>query len=197
MVTSGEDGFLYCDGILVDDIRNMVPYSPFYLYSKDIITRNFLSYQSALEGIPSIIGYAIKANNNLLLMKHLQQLGSGAVLVSGNELLLALEAGFEPKQLIFNGNGKLTKELELAARHGVMINVDSEFDLENIVQAAEHAGTPVKVLLRINPDVDPQVDLALYFTTDGSHQWHRCIPMYQRDWQIQNLASATTIWIGS
>ena len=157
MTALGEDGFIYCDGILVDDIRNMVPYSPFYLYSKDIITRNFISYQTALEGIPSIIGYAIKANNNLLLMKHLQQLGSGAVLVSGNELLLALEAGFEPKQLIFNGNGKLTKELELAARHGVMINVDSEFDLENIVQAAENAGTPVKVLLRINPDVDPQV----------------------------------------
>jgi len=48
-----------------------------------------------LQGLDSIVGYAIKANNNLLLMQHLQQLGSGAVLVSGNELKLAVAAGFD------------------------------------------------------------------------------------------------------
>lgn len=157
----GEDGALYCDEIKVDDIRNMVPYSPFYLYSKQVIEANFTSYQKALEGMSSIIGYAIKANNNLPILKHLQDLGSGAVLVSGNELIFALEAGFAPEKLIFNGNGKLPKELELAAKHGVLINIDSEFDLENIVQAASKVGTQVKVLLRINPDVDPQVNLNL------------------------------------
>ena len=38
-----------------------------------------------------------------------------------------------------------------------MVNVDSEFDFANIVAAAKKVGKPVKVLLRINPDVDPQV----------------------------------------
>eukprot|EP00210_Caulerpa_lentillifera_P004973 g4747.t1 len=153
----GEDGYLYCDEVKVDDIRSMVPYSPFYLYSKQVIEQNYASYQCALEGMSSIVGYAIKANNNLFVLKLLQQLGSGAVLVSGNELLLALHAGFTPEKLIFNGNGKLIKELELAAKHGVLVNIDSEFDLENIIQAASNVGSPVRVLLRINPDVDPQV----------------------------------------
>ena len=58
---------------------------------------------------------------------------------------------------IFNGNGKLLKDLVLAAEAGVFVNVDSEFDLENIVAAARIAGKKVNVLLRINPDVDPQV----------------------------------------
>ena len=49
------------------------------------------------------------------------------------------------------------KELVLAAEAGVFVNVDSEFDLENIVAAARIAGKKVNVLLRINPDVDPQV----------------------------------------
>lgn len=40
--------------------------------------------------------YAVKANNNLHILKHLQSLGSGAVLVSGNELHLAVAAGFDP-----------------------------------------------------------------------------------------------------
>ena len=58
---------------------------------------------------------------------------------------------------VFNGNGKLPWELELAIEHGVLINVDSEFDLENIRAAAQKLQKPVKVLIRINPDVDPQV----------------------------------------
>lgn len=58
---------------------------------------------------------------------------------------------------IFNGNGKLLEDLVLAAQEGVFVNIDSEFDLENIVAAARIAGKRVNVLLRINPDVDPQV----------------------------------------
>lgn len=70
-----------------------VPESPFYLYSQSRITANFTAYQKALDGLDSIIGYAVKANNNFKIMQHLQQLGSGAVLVSGNELKMAIKAG--------------------------------------------------------------------------------------------------------
>lgn len=70
--------------------------TPFYLYSKDQITRNYEAYRAALEGLKSIVGYAIKANNNYKVLEHLQSLGSGAVLVSGNELRLALLARFDP-----------------------------------------------------------------------------------------------------
>lgn len=59
---------------------------------------------------------------------------------------------------IFNGNGKLLEDLVLAAQAGVFVNVDSEFDLDNIVEASRISGKQVNVLLRINPDVDPQVN---------------------------------------
>lgn len=58
---------------------------------------------------------------------------------------------------IFNGNGKLFEDLVLAAEKEVFVNIDSEFDLENIIDASRVAGKKVNVLLRINPDVDPQV----------------------------------------
>ncbi|XP_010555051.1 PREDICTED: diaminopimelate decarboxylase 2, chloroplastic-like [Tarenaya hassleriana] len=151
------DGFLYCEETRVQDIIESVEKRPFYLYSKPQITRNFEAYSEALKGLRSIIGYAIKANNNLKILEHLRGLGCGAVLVSGNELRLALRAGFDPAKCIFNGNGKLLEDLVLAAQEGVFVNVDSEFDLENIVQASRIAGKKVNVLLRINPDVDPQV----------------------------------------
>ena len=46
---------------------------------------------------------------------------------------------------------------EVAAQHGVLVNIDSEFDLRNIAAAARATNKRVKVLIRINPDVDPQV----------------------------------------
>ncbi|KAF8410563.1 hypothetical protein HHK36_003094 [Tetracentron sinense] len=155
--SKSEDGFLYCEGLKIQDALELVEKRPFYLYSKPQITRNFEAYREALEGLRSIIGYAIKANNNLKIIEHLRHLGCGAVLVSGNELRLALRAGFDPTRCIFNGNGKLLEDLVLAAQKGVFVNVDSEFDLDNIVSAARIAGKKVNVLLRINPDVDPQV----------------------------------------
>jgi diaminopimelate decarboxylase len=91
---------LYCEGIKVDEIMESVEKRPFYLYSKPQITRNVEAYKDALEGLTSIIGYAIKANNNYKILEHLRNLGCGAVLVSGNELKLALRAGFDPTRLV-------------------------------------------------------------------------------------------------
>ncbi|CAN6446594.1 unnamed protein product [Victoria cruziana] len=152
-----EDGFLYCEDTKVQDIMESVEKRPFYLYSKAQIDRNVKAYKNALTGLNSIIGYAVKANNNVKILEFLRELGCGAVLVSGNELRLALHAGFDPTRCIFNGNGKLLEDLVLAAEAGVFINVDSEFDLENIISAARIVGKTIPVLLRINPDVDPQV----------------------------------------
>jgi diaminopimelate decarboxylase len=85
------------------------------------------------------------------------QLGCGAVLASGNELKLARLAGFEPEHIIYNGNGKTLDELMLAVEAGVMVNIDSEFDLAHVQQIAQRVGKLVNVLLRINPDIDPGV----------------------------------------
>ena len=152
-----KDGYLYCEELKVKDIQEKLPYSPFYLYSLKQLEENYTAYQNALSGINAIIGYAVKANNNLTLLKRLSTLGSGAVLVSGNELKLSLAAGFDLKRTILNGNGKTLEELRLAVQHGVMINIDSEFDLKHIQQTAKELNTTAHVLIRINPDVDPEV----------------------------------------
>lgn len=46
--------------------------SPFYLYSQARIAANYKAYQAALSGIDSIIGYAVKANNNFKIVQLLQ-----------------------------------------------------------------------------------------------------------------------------
>lgn len=152
-----KDGYLYCEKLKVKDIQDEASYSPFYLYSFAQLEANYAAYQKALDGIKAIIGYAVKANNNLTLLKCLNELGSGAVLVSGNELKLSLAAGFDLKRTILNGNGKTLDELSLAVEHEVLINIDSEFDLRHIQQTAKQLDIPANVLIRINPDVNPEV----------------------------------------
>ena len=48
-------------------------------------------------------------------------------------------------------------DLVLAAKEGFLVNIDSEFDLENIVEETRIAEKKVQVLLCINPNVDTQV----------------------------------------
>lgn len=157
MAFHSKNGELFCEALKVRDIITRVSETPFYLYSLAELRRNYGDYLDALSATPAIIAYALKANSNLTLLRHLRELGSGAVLVSANELRLAREAGFDPQKTLFNGNGKTQAELAMAVEHGVMINVDSEFDLGNIEAAARDARRTVDVLLRINPDIDPRV----------------------------------------
>jgi diaminopimelate decarboxylase len=107
---TGDDGYLYCDDLKVEDCRlehlaNLkaagIPQQPMYLYSKAKLTANYNAYKDAFGDLPHVIGYAVKANNNLPIMKHLRSLGSGAVLVSGNELKLAMAAGFDTTKCVF------------------------------------------------------------------------------------------------
>ncbi|KAJ0078406.1 hypothetical protein Patl1_37087 [Pistacia atlantica] len=65
-------------------LRKPLKKRPFYLYNKPQITRNVEAYKEALSWLNSIIGNAIKANNNYKILEHLRKLGYGAVLVSGN-----------------------------------------------------------------------------------------------------------------
>ncbi|KAI3503486.1 hypothetical protein L1887_31929 [Cichorium endivia] len=155
-----DDGYLYCEDVKVEEVLEMAERTPFYLYSKPQITRNIEAYKDALEGLNSITGFAVKANNNIPILEHMRDLGCGAVVVSGDELGCVIDdVGFDPSRCFFNGNGKLLEDLVFAAQEGVFVNIDSEFDLDHIVSAARITGKNVNVLLRINPDVDPQVDI--------------------------------------
>ncbi|XP_070536681.1 uncharacterized protein [Ptychodera flava] len=159
-----EDGFLYCEELKVkaicEELAKTTDYSsPFYLYSKAQIEHNVRSYTDALRrhGIPYLLGFSMKANNNLEILRLLKSHGCTAVLVSGNELKCALKVGFTADKLIYNGNGKDRWEIELAVEHDVMINADSLFDLNHINEVCEKLRKRARILLRINPDIDPDV----------------------------------------
>lgn len=154
-------GYMYCEDVRIKTIQetlvNVLDHpSPCFVYSESRIRENVGAYLEAVEkaGVPCMLGYAIKANYNPAVLSVIKDKGCVAVAVSGNEVKLALQTGFSAESIIFNGNGKLPWEVELAVRHGCIINVDSAYDLRHIAQEAKKQKKSASVFLRVNPDID-------------------------------------------
>jgi diaminopimelate decarboxylase len=128
--------------------------TPAYVYHANAIRAQYHALEDALAQVPHRIHYSVKANGNLGILRLLRQLGAAADIVSVGELRRALAAGFSPEAIVFSGVGKTLAELAEAARAGVgFIHVESAGELDALIAVARHAGTPVGVGIRVNPDV--------------------------------------------
>jgi diaminopimelate decarboxylase len=140
-------------GVPLEDIASAVG-TPTYVYDAVTIRGRYHRLTSAFEGLPHRICYAVKANGNLAVLKLLADLGAGADIVSGGELLRALAAGFRPERIVFSGVGKSDEELQAAITAGVgHINVESLSELQRLAILTGMQGASVKLGIRINPDV--------------------------------------------
>ena len=66
--------------------------SPFYLYSNSDIVENYRSFYNKFKKVNPLICLSVKANSNVQVLRILKNMGSGADVVSGGELLKALKA---------------------------------------------------------------------------------------------------------
>lgn len=133
--------------------------TPLYVYSAARIRENFLAYDRAFAHVFGrgryTICYATKANGHLAILDILRDLGAGADIVSGGELLRAQAAGIPASKTVFSGVGKSADEIDLAIKCGLcQINVESADEMELISKAAVKARKTVHIALRVNPDVD-------------------------------------------
>ncbi len=124
--------------------------SPLYVYNAEKMESQYNRITAAFSSVKNLkLNYAVKANSNISILKFFKKLNSGIDTVSIQEVLLGLEAGFAPKNIIFTPNGVSLKEIEDAAALGVQINIDNLSILEQF--GHRYPNTPVCV--RINPHI--------------------------------------------
>jgi len=151
-----QDNELYCEDVPLRELGEEFG-TPLYVYSRNQILQNLRMVAAPLAELDHCVCYALKANANQALLKMLAQEGSGADVVSGGELHLALKAGFAPSKISFAGVGKRDDEIEFALSSGVFsINVESSQELQVVSRIAYRLGTTARVTIRINPDIDAQ-----------------------------------------
>jgi len=147
-------GALECDGVSLEDAAREHG-TPLYVYSRATVEDAYRAYDTAFARVPHRICYALKANSSRALLKVLVDLGAGADIVSGGEMLAALRAGFAPERIVFSGVGKTDAEIALGIERGIgEFNAESESEIARISAAASAAGRTMRVSLRVNPDID-------------------------------------------
>jgi diaminopimelate decarboxylase len=129
--------------------------TPLYIYSRATIERHWHAFDHAAGERPHLVCYAVKANSNIAVLNVMARLGSGFDIVSKGELARVLEAGGDPKKVVFSGVGKTADEIAYALTLGIYcFNVESAAELERIQTVASELGLVAPISLRVNPDVD-------------------------------------------
>ena len=150
------DGQLFAEGVALSALAERFG-TPTYVYSRAHIEQQFRSYTDALQGLPHLVCFAVKANSNLAVLNVLARLGSGFDIVSRGELERVLAAGGDPARVVFSGVGKQEWEMRAALQAGVKcFNVESLPELYRLSRVAAQLGLVAPVSLRVNPDVDAQ-----------------------------------------
>jgi diaminopimelate decarboxylase len=148
------DGELYCEDVPAQRIAREVG-TAVYVYSKATLLRHFRQVADAFKPVDATICYSIKSCGNINLCKVLAEQGCGFDVTSGGELYRALQAGGDPKKMIYAGVGKTDDEIKQALETGIAaFNIESEAEIENIDRVAAGIGKHAIGALRINPDVD-------------------------------------------
>ncbi len=147
-------GELYVENVPVVDVAKKYG-TPVYIYSLSEIRGRVSRLFRFMEGMDSIVLFAMKANANLSLLRVLSSMGIGADVVSGGELFLALKAGVPPKRIVFNGNGKKLWEIELAVKNNILLlNIENVEEVEIINNVAGRYNRIIDVGFRWNPEID-------------------------------------------
>lgn len=148
------DGTLFAEDVALSAIAERFG-TPTYVYSRAHIEAQYRAYADALQGMPHLICFAVKANSNLGVLNVLARLDAGFDIVSRGELERVLAAGGDPAKVVFSGVGKTREDMRRALEVGVhCFNVESTDELERLQTVAAACGRTAAVSLRVNPDVD-------------------------------------------
>jgi len=129
--------------------------SPLYVYDFDVITQKFTVLKEAFKARKSLICFAVKANSNLSVLKHIAKLGAGCDCVSIGEVKRALHVGIPKYKIIFSGVGKRDDEIEEALKNDIlMINLESEEEMGRVEMIAQKLGVIARISIRVNPNID-------------------------------------------
>jgi diaminopimelate decarboxylase len=151
-----KNGELFAENVNVAKIAEAVG-TPVYIYSKATFFEHYNKVKQAYSELDTLVCYSIKACANIHILKLLADVGSGFDIVSGGELFRARQVGADMAKIVYAGVGKTDQEIIEALNAPIgYFNIESEAELENLIELSRKLGKSPKAALRVNPDVDPR-----------------------------------------
>ena len=147
------DDVLQVGGMALTRLAERIGATPFYAYDRAALTARVALLREHLP--PEIhLHYAMKANPMPAVVQHMAGLVDGLDIASGGELRVALDTPMAPGLISFAGPGKSDADLSCAVAAGVVLNMESEAEMERLALAGQRLGIVPKVAIRVNPDFE-------------------------------------------
>ena len=147
------DNCLQIGGMPLTRLAQRVGRTPFYAYDRQQITERVAFLRQHLP-TEVHLHYAMKANPMPAVVQHMASLVDGIDVASGGEMRVALDTLMPPALVSFAGPGKGDDELSCAIAAGIVLNMESEREMERIASLGIHLGIRPKVAVRVNPDFE-------------------------------------------
>jgi diaminopimelate decarboxylase len=96
---------------------------------------------------------AIKTNPLAGILKFIKLQDVGLEAATSGEVCLALEAGVEPRKIVYDSPVKTYSELEFALKTGVHLNIDNLSELQRVHKLFRSIASKSSIGIRINPQV--------------------------------------------
>lgn len=143
------DGRFQVQGLDLENIANEFG-TPLYVYDADKMIYQINRLKNSFKGLKLNLHYAVKALNNISILKLMKKQGLGLDTVSIEEVKLGLIAGFTPEEILYTPNCVSFDEIREAVKIGVKINIDNISFLE---QFGHEFGNKIPVCVRLNPHI--------------------------------------------
>lgn len=144
-----DNGRMIIGGMYAGDIADEFG-TPVYVTDEQRLRDNYRRiYGVFSKEMNTVVNYACKANSNLAILSILEEEGSHIDAVSIGEVESCFRAGFTADRILYTGVNVSNEELKAVSDFGVMINIDSESELERLTDI----NPGHKISIRINPDV--------------------------------------------
>jgi diaminopimelate decarboxylase len=127
--------------------------TPLYVYVKQHLTERVELLRRTLPAQVHL-HFAMKANPMPGVVAHMKRLVDGIDVASAREMRVALDAGAAPETISFAGPGKTVEELQQAVAAGILLNVESELEVQRLAEIAQRTGRKPRVAVRVNPDFE-------------------------------------------
>lgn len=146
-------GELQVGGMPLTRLAARVGQTPFYAYDRQLLRARVGELRAALPATVKL-HYAMKANPMPALVGFMATLVDGIDVASAGELKVALDAGADPHEISFAGPGKRNTELRQAVAAGVLVNLESFREVDELTRISDELGLPARVAVRVNPDFE-------------------------------------------
>ena len=130
--------------------------TPLYVIDEDTLRGICRDYKEAFKGYQNIkMMYASKALCTSAVARIIDEEGFGFDTVSAGEIYTVYKSGADMSKVLFNGNNKTKKEIELALKLKVgRFSVDNFYEAKLLNTIAEEQGVKVNILLRLTPGIE-------------------------------------------